>query len=86
MRGALSQLAPKGIKGERAEIRKAVSLGTMADPILFWKWLKGLAGISEEFYLKAASVHSQSGRSYCLLWGMAETLLPLSWATSSKDL
>lgn len=79
-------LALKGSKGERAEIRREVSQRMMADPILFWKLLKGLTGISEEFYLKAASVHSQSGRSYCLLWGMAETLLPFSWATSSKDL
>lgn len=85
MSGALSWLAPKGSKDERAGIRREVSLRTMADPTLFWKLLKGLVGISEEFYLKTASVRSQSGRSYCLLWGMAETLLPFSWATSSKD-
>lgn len=69
MSGALSWLAPKGSKDERAGIRREVSLRMMADPTLFWKLLKGLIGISEEFYLKTASVRSQSGRILLLAVG-----------------
>lgn len=84
-RQPLAWLAPRGSEGERAEIRAEVALGMLADPLLFWRWPSGLAGVPEEFRLKAALVHSRRGRSYSLLCRTGP-LLPLSWAAASKDL